>query len=238
MISEALAEWEGTAAGGRVRETGKAATPETGTATEKLPLETDPRLTQTISAPGRQHQIAPSRVTAGTVVESGGADGQERGIAIHQMLQALASQTVAASASLPASLASNINREAHDPEVNAWWLEAQATASHADFAFLFDPEQSDRCFSEVPVQYMDADTLVYGIIDRLVISGETVFVVDYKTHLSASAETVATLADNYREQMRLYQTAVTKLWPQKQVKSYLLFSHCQLLVAMHEQTFA
>ena len=234
MISEALAEWEGTAAGGRVRETGKAATPETKTATEKHTLATDPRLTQTISAPGRQQQIAPSRITAGTVVESGDADGQERGIAIHLMLQALASQTVPASTSLPASLAGNINREAHDPQVNAWWLEAQATASHADFAFLFDPEQSDRCFSEVPVQYMDADTLVYGIIDRLVISGETAFVVDYKTHRSASAETVAALADHYREQMRFYQTAVAKLWPEKQIRPYLLFTHSKQLVPMDE----
>ena len=42
MISEALAEWEGTAAGGRVRETGTAATPETKTATEKHTLADRP----------------------------------------------------------------------------------------------------------------------------------------------------------------------------------------------------
>jgi ATP-dependent helicase/nuclease subunit A len=238
MISAALAEWQSTAAGGRVRETGKPATPQTTTATEKYTLETDPRLTQAITAPVTQRQIAPSRVTAGTVVETGDADGQERGTAIHLMLQALASQTVSASSNLPTSLASNINRAAHDPEVTAWWLEAQAIASHADFSFLFEPEQNDQCFSEVPLQYMDGDTLVYGIIDRLVISGEAAFVVDYKTHRSASSETVAALADKYREQMRLYHAGIAKLWPQKQIKSYLLFTHCQLLVEMDKDASA
>jgi ATP-dependent helicase/nuclease subunit A len=238
MISAALAEWEGTAAGGRIRESGKAATPETPGVTESHTLETDPRLTQTINAPGRQHQIAPSRVTAGTVVESGDVDGQERGIAIHLMLQALAAHSVPASTDLPASLASKFNRDAHDPEVNAWWLEAQTTAGHADFAFLFDPEQSDQSFSEVAVQYMDADTLVYGVIDRLVICGETAFVIDYKTHRSASVETVAALAENYREQLRLYSLGIKKLWPEKQIRPYLLFTHCNMLVAMDEQTFA
>ena len=234
MISEALAEWQGTAAGGRVHETGTASTPETKTATEKHTLETDPRLTQIISAPAALRQIAPSRVTAGTVMESGDSDGQERGIAIHLMLQALASQTVPAAASLPASLAGNINRDVHDPQANAWWLEAQTTASHTDFAFLFDPQQYDQAFSEVPVQYLDADILVYGIIDRLVICGDTAFIIDYKTHTTASPETVDRLAGNYREQMRLYCLGVAKLWPEKQIRPYLLFTHSKQLVPMDE----
>ncbi|MDH3985324.1 MAG: UvrD-helicase domain-containing protein, partial [Gammaproteobacteria bacterium] len=234
MISEALAEWQGTAAGGRVHETGTASTPETKTATEKHTLETDPRLTQIISAPAALRQIAPSRVTAGTVMESGDSDGQERGIAIHLMLQALASQTVPAAASLPASLAGNINRDVHDPQANAWWLEAQTTASHTDFAFLFDPQQYDQAFNEVPVQYLDADILVYGIIDRLVICGDTAFIIDYKTHTTASPETVDRLAGNYREQMRLYCLGVAKLWPEKQIRPYLLFTHSKQLVPMDE----
>ncbi len=234
VISEALAEWQGTTAGGRVHETGTASTPETKTATEKHTLETDPRLTQIISAPAALRQIAPSRVTAGTVMESGDSDGQERGIAIHLMLQALASQTVPAAASLPASLAGNINRDVHDPQANAWWLEAQTTASHTDFAFLFDPQQYDQAFNEVPVQYLDADILVYGIIDRLVICGDTAFIIDYKTHTTASPETVDRLAGNYREQMRLYCLGVAKLWPEKQIRPYLLFTHSKQLVPMDE----
>ena len=61
---------------------------------------------------------------------------------------------------------------------------------HDSFAFLFDPQQTIEAFNEVPVQYMEGDTLVYGIIDRLVISGDTAFIIDYKTHRSASPETV------------------------------------------------
>ena len=94
-----------------------------------------------------------------------------------------------------------------------------------------------RPLSDV-VQFMDGETLIYGIIDRLVISGDTAFVVDYKTHRSASSDTVATLAEDYREQMRLYTLGVAKLWPQLQVRPYQLFTRCQKLVAMDEPASA
>ena len=232
MVSEALAGWNSTDTGGRVHETGTPETPQANVTAEKPAIDTDPRLTEKITASTTQLQIAPSRVTAGTVTDTGDADGRERGIAIHLMLQALASRTVPATDSLPASLASAINREVDDPEVHAWWLEAQQTINHPDFAFLFDPEHCDRALSEVPVQFMDGDTLVYGIIDRLVISGETAWVIDYKTHRSASIDTVEALAESYREQMRLYTLGIAKLWPKMQVRPYLLFTRCQKLVAM------
>ena len=246
LISEALAEWDSTADGGHVHETGTPAIPAASVTAEKPVIETDPRLTQRITAPTTQRQIAPSRVTAGTVTytgtgtgtDNGDADGRERGTAIHLMLQALAAQTVPVMDSVPASLASAINRETDDSEVHDWWLEALHTANHADFSFLFDPEQSDQSFSEVPVQFMDAETLIYGIIDRLVISGDTAFVVDYKTHRSASSDTVTALAGDYREQMRIYTLGVAKLWPKLQVRPYLLFTRCQKLVAMDEPASA
>jgi len=237
MISDALAEWDSTADGGRVHETGMPATPEASITTEKLALEIDTRLRQIIPVPKTQLQIAPSRVTAGTVTFSGtgsdDTDGRERGLAIHLMLQALAAGTVPATDNLPASLASAIDREADDPEAHQWWLEATSTANHPDFAFLFDPGQYDQAFSEVPVQFMDGEKLVYGIIDRLVVRGDAAFVIDYKTHRLTDSETTEALADNYREQMRLYSLGIAKLWPGKQVRSYLLFTHSKQRVAMN-----
>lgn len=242
LISEALAGWDSSADGGRVHASGIPAIPAVSVTAEKPVIATDPRLTQKITVPVMQRQIAPSRLTTGTVTYSGtdaaDTDGRERGSAIHLMLQALATQPVPVTASLPVSLASALHREADDPELHDWWQEALHTASHADFSFLFDPNEYDRAYSEVPVQFMDGETLVYGIIDRLVISGATAFVVDYKTHRSASSDTLAALAEDYREQMRLYTLGVAKLWPKLQVRPYLLFTRCQKLVAMNEPVSA
>ena len=238
MIAAALTDWQCTAEGGRLHETGKPAIPTTISPATTNNVKTDPRLAQAITLAGTHVQIAPSHSTTGSNMENADPDGQERGIAIHLMLQALTTQAVPASTSLPASLAIAINREAQDSQANAWWQEALSTTGQAEFSFLFDPQQIEQCFSEVPVQYMQGDTLVYGIIDRLVISGNAVYLIDYKTHRSASTETVASLAQNYRQQMRLYSEGIAKLWPGKQLKSYLLFTHCQALVAMDEAASA
>jgi ATP-dependent helicase/nuclease subunit A len=79
---------------------------------------------------------------------------------------------------------------------------------------------------------MDGDQLVYGIIDRLIVNNGTVYVVDYKTHQWANADSLPRLADSYRQQMRLYADGVAKLWPDKTVKALLLFTACGELVAM------
>jgi ATP-dependent helicase/nuclease subunit A len=169
---------------------------------------------------------------------AGDADGRERGMAIHLMLQTLTSAVPPPSRTLPPAVASAIGREPDDPEVQAWWQEALQTCQHPEYAFLFAPSQFERAFNEVPVQYLDGDIMVYGIIDRLVLGDGKACVIDYKTHRSACSETLDDLAGNYREQMRLYARGVTKLWPGMEVRSYLLFTACQALVAMDDDTSA
>ncbi len=76
--------------------------------------------------------------------------------------------------------------------------------------------------------------MVYGIIDRLVLCAGTVWVIDFKTHTSASRETLATLAAAYREQMQLYARGVRLLWPRQLIRPCLLFTACNALVPMDE----
>ena len=45
---------------------------------------------------------------------------------------------------------------------------------------------------------------------------------------------MAELAGGYREQMQLYSTGVSRLWPGLAVKPYLLFTACNALVGMEE----
>jgi ATP-dependent helicase/nuclease subunit A len=101
-------------------------------------------------------------------------------------------------------------------------------------SFLFDDNQYQQAFNEVPIQYLEEDTLVYGIIDRLVLTRETVYVIDYKTHQWAAGDVLHRLADSYREQMRLYASGAQKLWPGRTIRPCLLFTACGELVAMDD----
>jgi ATP-dependent helicase/nuclease subunit A len=182
----------------------------------------------------RQQLIAPSRALHANTMDTGDADGRERGTAIHLMLQHLSATAACCPDALPASIANTLQREAHDPECLAWWQEAMKTVQAPQLSWLFDPARYQQAFNEVPIQYMQGDHLVYGIIDRLVINDGAAYVIDYKTHQWADRDSLPQLTDSYREQMRLYTNGVQKLWPRLTVKPCLLFTACCELVAMDE----
>jgi ATP-dependent helicase/nuclease subunit A len=100
------------------------------------------------------------------------------------------------------------------------------------FAELFDPQRFEQAWSEIPVQYLEGDQLVYGIIDRLVLQPGRALVIDYKTHRSASPGTIPALVDQYRGQMRLYAEAARRLWPERSIETRLLFTACGILTSV------
>ena len=238
LITAALTDWDSTERGGCCHETGQHASPQPDIPAHRVNMTVDPRLSEKTPVSRTLRQIAPSRTTPGIMSESGDDDGRERGTAIHLMLQTLSTRALPASSTLPLAMASTLGRDPDDPEAQGWWQEALHTCHHPDFAFLFEPSRFDQAFNEVPVQYLDGDVLVYGIIDRLVLSGEQAHVVDYKTHRAAASATLPALVDNYRRQMHLYTGGIARLWPGKAVRSYLLFTACRELVALGDSASA
>jgi ATP-dependent helicase/nuclease subunit A len=232
LLSDALQGWEKNAAGNPCHATGTAWTDATAGAPARIEPVVEPALGGAVSIEPQLRHIAPSHADPATAAEPGDADGRERGIVIHRMLDYLSQSPGPASPALPAYLAGSCGREAGDPEVLAWWQEAEQTRWHPELAMLFDPRRYLRARNEAPLQYFRNGQLVYGIIDRLVVREDAVLVIDYKTHRRAGPDTLAELADGYREQMRLYATGVARLWPGLAVKPYLLFTRCNALVEM------
>jgi len=232
LLSDALQGWEKNAAGNPVHTTGTPAAAATLAAPVRSTPAIEPDLRQAIRVQPQLRQIAPSHADPAVVLETGDADGRERGVAIHRMLDILSRSTGVAPPIPPSHLASGLGRDAGDPELLAWWQEARQTCQHPDLAMLFDPRHYVRARNEVPLQYSEGDQLVYGIIDRLVIREDAVLVIDYKTHRRAAPDTLADLASTYQEQMRLYAGGVARLWPGLAVKPYLLFTACNALVGM------
>ena len=238
MISAALTAWDTTPDGNYFHETGThpAQQPEP---VKQLPdIKINPLLSEKIALTKSLIQIAPSREVQPSPMIAGHIDGRDRGRVIHLMLEKLACGDISATVTLPLPLANTLGRAPHDAELQAWWQEALQTYQDEQLSFLFDPARYQQAFNEVPVQYLEGEQLVYGIIDRLVVNDGTACIIDYKTHRSANTATLPALVAGYREQMRLYTGGIAKLWPDIKVRPYLLFTACRELVAMDDPASA
>ena len=232
LIQQALSDWDTTVEGHPFHETGRPGEITAVSPSATTPVTPDPRLCRPLAVPRRQRLIAPSRALQANAMDTGDADGRERGTAIHLMLQQLSTAEACCTDAIPASIANALQREATDPACLAWWQEAIQTVQSPQLSWLFDHTNYQQAFNEMPIQYMDGDHMVYGIIDRLIINNGTAHVIDYKTHQGADRDSLPRLTDTYREQMRLYASGVQKLWPGLTVKPCLLFTACGELVAM------
>jgi ATP-dependent helicase/nuclease subunit A len=199
-------------------------------------IEVDAALSRTLRVIARDRPIAPSRQALASAHTHRDPDGRERGIAIHLMLERLTDSPGTAADTLYPELANRLQRAADDAELRAWWEEARGLVAAPACAQLFDATQYTQAFNEAPVQYLDGTRMVYGVIDRLVLSGEQVLVIDYKTHRQATREHIPQLVEDYRAQLAYYAQAAARLWPGRTIRPGVLFTACAELVWLDEVT--
>lgn len=193
-------------------------------------VEIDPRLSQPLTPAPTQIRIAPSRLDI--YVDSDAAkdpDGRRRGAGIHRLLEWLTTSPSRTPTQLLAGLARELQCEADDPELIAWLEEADAVLNTPEFAPLFDTTAYTGVYTEIPLHYYQGETLVDGVVDRLLVSADTVHVIDYKTH-GIDADQAQSTAQLYHKQLELYAEGARRLWPGRQVRSSILFTHCRVLV--------
>jgi ATP-dependent helicase/nuclease subunit A len=65
--------------------------------------------------------------------------------------------------------------------------------------------------------------IMSGQIDRLLIRGEDVLIIDYKTN-RPSPRNIADVPEVYIRQMRIYRMALKKMYPEKAIKCGLLWT--------------
>jgi ATP-dependent helicase/nuclease subunit A len=232
LIRTALADWNTNDDGNPCHSTGTQGVISQQSAATTATCTPHPRLSGPLQLVTRQRLIAPSRVLPSTVDNQGDADGRERGTAIHFMLEQLTTGRAPCSADVSTAIANELHRDPADPQVQVWWQEAVRTIQDESLAIVFDANRHERAYNEVPIQYELDGKLVYGIIDRLVVTDGTAMVIDYKTHNWATVESLPQLTDEYREQLHLYADGVARLWPDLAVTPCLLFTACGALVRL------
>lgn len=205
-------------------------------AAEGVVTEVDPRLAEPCPVRAPLREIAPSRdlgdAPAGAASLADDEDGRRRGILVHKALQYLCErvdkhQDLSAEPArrLTQRLAAAFNLDSRDPLLADCVREASALHQAPQQAALFDPARYDQAYNEVPLEYLDEGHTVYGIIDRLVLHGDCLTLIDYKTHRIDDPTTLHALAEHYRQQLQLYAEGLRKVWPGHRLEACLLFTH-------------
>ena len=83
--------------------------------------------------------------------------------------------------------------------------------------------------AEVPIIGEDGGKLISAKVDRLVIQDDKVIIVDYKTNRPA-AKDLSEVPPQYLNQLRTYKLLLSKIYPDKQVESYILWTNtCNMM---------
>jgi ATP-dependent helicase/nuclease subunit A len=143
----------------------------------------------------------------------------KRGRLVHHLLQILPEVEPARRAPPPAP---DQMRRAHRltaDAVRTIATETLAVLDHPDFAPLFGPGS----VAEVAVVGRVGNRVISGQIDRLVVTGGEVLIVDFKTNRPPPqrAEDVPAV---YRAQMAAYRNALAPIYPGKQIRTALLWT--------------
>lgn len=144
-------------------------------------------------------------------------DARRRGTELHRLLEVLAPPPAGGAAG-----------ETPDPVLEE---EARRVIADPALAFLFEPSRYRRAYKEVALSYRDGEGKpLHGIIDRMVVTPEEVWIIDYKTQTGLDDARQRALADQYAAQLNYYRIGVEKLWPGRRIRTGVLFTHTRTLI--------
>ena len=229
-LERALADCVRSDDGHAVIHTGAQRQAEAATPAREDGITIDSALSRPVIVTPRDLPVAPSRLVSAGDAATTDVDGRERGIAIHLMLDRLTRTPEPDPGALFIDIANRLQRRDGDRELRDWWDEACAVLAHPALSLLFDPARYAKAFNEAPVQYLSGERMVYGVIDRVVITDDSVLVIDYKSHRHADLGNIPELLEDYRPQLACYVQAAARLWPGYTIRGGLLFTACCELV--------
>jgi ATP-dependent helicase/nuclease subunit A len=88
-----------------------------------------------------------------------------------------------------------------------------------EFAPLFGP----GCVAEAPIVGRVGDHVISGQVDRLVVTGDAVFILDYKTQRPVPAAP-ADAPRAYIAQMAAYRRALQAIYPDRSIRCCLVWT--------------
>jgi ATP-dependent helicase/nuclease subunit A len=154
-------------------------------------------------------------------------EGLKRGRLIHRLLQTLPDLPDPERAPAAARFLAH-PAHALDPASQATLLkEVMTLLGDPQFAAIFRPEAR----TEAPLAGRIADRTVVGQVDRLLVTHDTVLVVDYKTNRPPPS-VVADVDPAYLDQMALYRGLLVQVFPNHRIEAALIWTHAARLMPL------
>lgn len=141
-----------------------------------------------------------------------------RGNALHWLLQDLSASPGKPASTRRGRLEAAMGAAVRDADFDAWLSEGQSVIAAPALRAFFDPDKFRQAWNEIPISHGES----YGIIDRLVDDGQTLWVLDYKTSREGND---AELLERYRDQLLAYSQGVARLWPGRSVRMGLILTN-------------
>jgi ATP-dependent helicase/nuclease subunit A len=172
--------------------------------------------------PVRPVPVAPSRpadAVFGSVPDAAsplaglGGDALQRGALIHQLLQHVPSLPVQDRA---AAVQAHVQRAGAPAEIAG---EVLAVLGHPDLAPLFGPHGR----AEQPLTGLVDGVVVSGLVDRVAVLPDAVYIADYKTN-RAAPETAEDTPPLYLRQMAAYRAILGRIFPGRPVRCALVWT--------------
>jgi len=150
-----------------------------------------------------------------------------RGLLIHRLLQTLPDLAPDQRAEAGARFLASPQHRLDPARQAALLAEVLGVLDDPRFARVFGPGS----LAEVPVVGRIGDKVLSGQIDRVLVTDEAVWIVDFKTNRPPPTE-VRDVAPVYLGQMAAYRAAVSTIWPGRPVRCALLWTDAPRLMEL------
>lgn len=168
--------------------------------------------------------LAPSRPGEDEPAAKGPLDTDEgwkfrRGVIAHRILESLPQLPIARREKALAAYLARKQLGLSAQEQSSFAREIMAVLNHPDFAPIF----GEGSAAEVPVVGLAEKHVLSGQMDRVLVRGDDVLIVDYKTNRPPPREESG-VAAVYLRQMAAYVSVMKKIYPNKNIRCALLWT--------------
>jgi len=168
-----------------------------------------------------------------------GEEGVGLGEVIHKVLEEISNGKLTADSSQLAAEVSRLLRLAGLPSSLAAIIESTVHGLMSNVGCKSVVSPLPGSFAELPIMYMDADgTVQSGRIDRVIVTDDEVRIYDYKTFKVVKKDIPALAREYHDGQLRFYEEAVRKLYPGRNVSSFLIFTSLNEIVPTRREAWS
>lgn len=190
-------------------------------------MHENPKTEDVLSKPLAPSKMEEEEPALFSPLGTGGKSRYRRGLIIHKLLQFLPETD---DENKPELIQEFLLKNAPDlsaSEMQRIEREVLRLLEDPQFGLIFSRESK----AEVPLMGLANGKIISGQVDRLVVTPDEVWVVDYKTNRPA-AEALSDVPEAYLKQMAAYRQLLAEIYPGRRIRSFILWTDTAILMTI------